>query len=252
MLQRLAAGLTVSSADIAAMGAGGLLVGSAAARQAPRPPPPPAEGTAAAIVLAAGRSRRMGAVNKLLEPVDGSGQPMCRVVVERLAAAGLSPVVVVTGHDAGAVRAAMAGAPVQFAHNPDHEEGMGTSLAAGARALGEVDAVLVVLGDMPDVSGEDIAQLLRAYHSASGATIVAPSVGGRRGNPVLFSGAHLPALRRCAGDQGARRLLREHADALLLVALRSDGTLLDIDTPDQLAARRARLPPTPPPEEETP
>ena len=83
----------------------------------------------AAIVLAAGRSTRMGTENKLL--ADLSGKAMVRIVVETARASLAAPVVVVTGHQAPQVRAALAGLPVTFIHNPDYAVGLATSLKAG-------------------------------------------------------------------------------------------------------------------------
>ena len=64
----------------------------------------------ACIVLAAGRSTRMGAANKLL--ADVGGKPMVRHAVEAALASRARPVLVVTGHQADDVRAALAGLDV--------------------------------------------------------------------------------------------------------------------------------------------
>jgi molybdenum cofactor cytidylyltransferase len=61
----------------------------------------------AAVVLAAGRSTRMGAQNKLL--ADLGGKPMVRRVVETALASKARPVLVVTGHMATEVGAALQG-----------------------------------------------------------------------------------------------------------------------------------------------
>ena len=61
----------------------------------------------AAIVLAAGRSTRMGAANKLL--ADVGGKPMVRHAVEAALASRARPVLVVTGHQADEMPAALAG-----------------------------------------------------------------------------------------------------------------------------------------------
>ena len=60
-----------------------------------------------AIVLAAGRSTRMGATNKLLADLDG--KPVVAHVVDAIAAAGLPPPVVVVGHMAAEVGAVLGG-----------------------------------------------------------------------------------------------------------------------------------------------
>lgn len=189
----------------------------------------------AALVLAAGASRRMGALNKLTEPVEGVA--MVRRVVDCVAQAGCDPIVVVTGHEAHEVSAALAGAPVRFVHNPDHARGMGSSLARGARALSDDAPVLVALGDMPDVGAEVLGQLL-ATAAEPGVQVAAPTYEGRRGHPVVFAAELLDSLRACTGDRGARGVLEQAGAGLRLVPVSDPGVVLDLDTPEALARRR--------------
>src|SRR5258706_13293954 len=100
----------------------------------------------AGIVLAAGLSRRMGKA-KLLLPLDG--KPMLRWSVEALMA-HVDRVLVVTPPLDDAIRAALQGLDVRFVANPKPEDGQGTSIAVGARALRpDSGAVIVALGDQP-------------------------------------------------------------------------------------------------------
>ena len=234
VLRRCLAGAAVDAAEIQRLGVGGLLVERAPSELAPRPPSPDGTHSVAAIVLAAGASTRMGAQNKLLAPIEGV--PMVRRTVSRLVEAGLGPVVVVTGHDAASVRAALGGLPCRFAHNPHHRDGMGGSLAVGAGAVDGVDAVLVALADMPDVTAAHVRRLVEAWQGAEG-SIVVPVSHGRRGNPVLFGAEHLPALRECSGDRGARALVAADPSRVCTVSVDDGGVLHDIDTPAELEAR---------------
>jgi molybdenum cofactor cytidylyltransferase len=236
VLQRLAAGIPVGRADVMGMGVGGLLM-EIATRPQPRDAAPPARpGQVAAIVLAAGQSRRMGQDNKLLAPVDG--RPMVAHVVDAMLASRGSPVIVVTGHEADRVRAALADRPVQWCHNPDYAEGLSTSLRAGLEALPEVEGVLVALGDMPRIKAAQIDRLIAAFHPTEGSAICVPTVRGKRGNPVLFATRFLPEMRQVSGDVGARHLIGAHADEVVEIEMDDDAPLLDIDTPAALAALR--------------
>lgn len=232
VLEPVMAGLAVGPNDLAGMGVGGLL-----AEIASRPSPRalrmrPRHAGVAGVILAAGLSRRMGRT-KLLEPVAGA--PLIRRVTERLLALGLAEVVVVTGHDAEGVGAALAGLPVRLIHNADYAQGLSTSLRAGIGALGaEVKVALVALGDMPHVAEDDMAALLRA---GGGKRVAVPVRAGRRGNPVLWPRAHFPALMALTGDQGARSLLAG-LDDVVEVAAGDDGIFTDIDTPDDLTSIR--------------
>ena len=238
VLRRVLARLPADSLRIQQLGMGGLLLESTTKTPAPRPPSPDGTHTVAAIVLAAGRSRRMGTRNKLLEPIDGV--PMVRRTVSRLIEAGLSPVVVVTGHDAPDVRAVLGGLQCRLVHNPRYADGMGGSLAVGAATVSKVDAALVALADMPDVSPRHVRAMVDAW-TTSEASIVVPMARGRRGNPVLFGAVHFDALRACRGDVGARAIVSADPSRVCAVSVDHLGVLEDIDTPDDLARRRGDL-----------
>lgn len=238
VLQRLAAGIPVSRADVMSMGVGGLLM-EIPTRPQPRDAPPAQKsqggpGQVAAIVLAAGQSRRMGPENKLLALVDG--RPMITHVVDALLASRARPVIVVTGHEEDRVRAALGERPVHLCHNPDYAEGLSTSLRAGLEALPEVEGVLVSLGDMPRIKAGQIDRLIAAFQPSEGRAICVPTVNGKRGNPVLFATRFLPEMRELSGDVGARHLIGAHAEEVVEIEMDDDAALLDIDTPAALSA----------------
>ncbi|MES1260000.1 MAG: NTP transferase domain-containing protein, partial [Gemmatimonadota bacterium] len=114
----------------------------------------------AAIILAAGASRRMGR-NKMLIEIDGV--PLVRRAVLRATEGGLSPVIVVVGHEADRVRAAIHGLPCTFATNLDFTGPTSGSLHAGITALPvHVNAPVVMLVDMPFVTTNMIRRLTTA------------------------------------------------------------------------------------------
>lgn len=245
VLERVLAGIAVTSADIAAMGVGGLLkeidsrpqprLGAAGtaqetARVAPR---------IAALVLAAGRSSRMGTENKLLANVGG--RPIVRRVVETALESSARPVFVVVGHQDASVRAALEGLNVRFITNAAYAEGLSTSLRAGlARLPEDVDGAVVMLGDMPEIAAGLIDRLIAAFAPKEGRGIVLPIARGKRGNPVLWSRTYFAEMMDVAGDTGAKHLLGTHADAIVEISA-DDAVHADIDTPDALAALRDRV-----------
>ena len=112
-------------------------------------------------------------------------------------------------------------------------EGMGASLACGARAAGRADGYLVALADMPFVRTASIAAVRDAL--AGGAPLAAPYWRAKRGHPVGVSGAFFDALLACRGDEGAKGLLKENEKRLVKIAVGDPGVLRDIDTPGDLA-----------------
>ncbi len=244
VLQRLFADIAVRREDIMAMGAGGLL------KEIPARPLPRAEATLgdpagpvrapriAAIVLAAGQSRRMGRTNKLLAEIDG--QAMVNRVVAAARASSADPLLVVVGHEADKLRAAIGDGGVRFIDNPAYGEGLSTSLARAIAALDEsVDGVVVCLGDMPRVSAATIDRLIAAFDPLEGRAICVATHNGKRGNPMIFARRFFDEVRELSGDLGARHLTGAYPDLTCDVEMTEDGVLLDIDTPSALARIRA-------------
>ncbi len=205
-------------------------------------------GDVAGIVLAAGGSSRMGqGRNKLLECFGE--RPLVAVAVDALLAAGVRPVVVVTGFEAERVRAALAGRACRFVHHAGWAAGMGESIACGMRVLQEEacapEAVLLSVGDLPGLRADHVEAILASARSAQGeiepGCIAVPSFAGRRGHPVLFGAAHFAALAGLRGDEGARGVLAANAQAVRRVEASDDAILRDVDTPEELAAAQTRM-----------
>ena len=239
VLQRLLAGLPMGRNEIMAMGVGGLIRSPAEADEdetatQPEPQRAPAGRKVAALVLAAGSSRRMGGANKLLQPVGGIA--MLRRAVNAALASRCTSVLVVTGADADAAQACLAGLEVQFAHNPDHASGMASSLRCGLAALpADADAAVVLLADMPWIDGGHVDRLLAAFDPRQ-PKIVAPVKEGRRGNPILWPREYFAEMMAVEGDVGAREVLQRHASQVEAVAFDDDAIFADVDTPAALDA----------------
>jgi molybdenum cofactor cytidylyltransferase len=179
----------------------------------------------------------MGHANKLLAEI--AGKPMLRRVVESALASRATPVLVVTGHQAREVSAALAGLSVTLVDNPNYRSGLSSSLKAGIQRLPpDVGGALIALGDMPGILPAHFDGLIEAFAAQHGQAIVVPVYEGRRGNPVLWPAAFFPDLLALEGDAGARQLFASHAGAICEVALAAAAILIDVDTPAALAKLR--------------
>jgi len=246
VLQRVVARLPIGPQEVMRMGGGGLLK-DIPSRPMPRSrakdgkavvgahKAPARRPRIAALVLAGGQSRRMGAINKLLVEIDG--RAMVRHVVDNVLGSGAEPVVVVTGHEADRVRAALDGCRVAYAENPDFADGLSTSLKTGLAALPkDTDGAIVCLADMPKVSPTVLDRMIAAFDPTEGRSIVVPTRRGKRGNPVLFARRFFEEMGDVSGDVGARHIIGEHDELVVEVEVDDDSVLTDVDTPAALAA----------------
>ena len=251
VLERLAAGLIVGRAEIVRMGAGGLLAEIASRPQPRDDEPSDGEGPqqvprVAVLVLAAGRSTRMGGPNKML--ADANGAPLVVHAVKSALESQAVEIVVVLGHMAEQVRAGIESAipgrsRLRFVTNPDFVDGLSTSVRTGIGALSSnIDAAVVQLGDMPGVGAGLLNRLIAAFSPGEGRAICVPTVGGKRGNPVLWARRFFSEMVTLSGDSGAKHLIGEHADLVCEVEMAGEAAITDIDTPEALQAWRERSP----------
>jgi molybdenum cofactor cytidylyltransferase len=161
----------------------------------------------AGVILAAGGSQRLGIPKQLL---PWEGEPYIIRVIKSAIAAGLSPVVVVTGADHEVIEDALQGYPVTICYNPDWEEGQSTSMKIGVNAVPEnCDGCVFLLSDQPQISPILVRQLLER-RALTLSSVIAPMVDERRGNPVFFGRETFESLMSISGDQGGRAIFNQY------------------------------------------
>ena len=161
-----------------------------------------------AIILAAGSSRRLGRPKQLLDLDD---RPLLQHVIGAAAAAGVGEIVLVLGHLADQVTAAITvPSNARIVVNHDFATGQASSLRTGLRALGpQIDRALILLGDQPHVAV-----------AALDAVALGPGPIRRiryrdgPGHPVAFDRELWERLLTIEGDQGARQLVEAHPDLI--------------------------------------
>jgi molybdenum cofactor cytidylyltransferase len=178
----------------------------------------------AGIILAAGGSERLGQPKQLL---DWCEVPFVRQIAQTAIAAGLAPLIVVTGSDRAMVEHALTDLPVMCVHNPDWAAGQSSSMRVGLASLPKrCDRVLFLLSDQPQVSPLLIRGLIER-HDQQRAPITAPMMRERKGNPVLFGKETFKVLQEVSGDQGGRAAFKKFkVDNLPWI---DDRALLDVD-----------------------
>lgn len=193
-----------------------------------------------AVILAAGQSRRMSQP-KLSLPWGES--TVIGRVVDVLAAAGVSPLVVVTGAWRAEVQACLEGKPVVYAHNPDYAAGeMLSSVQVGLSALGaDVEAALLALGDQPGIEEAIVRKLLRAY-SQSRPRLLFPSYNQRRGHPWVAARSLWLEIQRLHAPETLREFTARHAAEIQYVLVEEPSILLDLDTPEDYQSQKPAAP----------
>jgi bifunctional UDP-N-acetylglucosamine pyrophosphorylase/glucosamine-1-phosphate N-acetyltransferase len=124
----------------------------------------------AAVILAAGKGTRMkSGLVKVLH--QAAGRPMIAWPVDAACAAGASPVVLVVGHQADAVRAAFHGRTEIRSAMQEEQLGTGHAVACARDALaGFSGTVLILCGDTPLLRVETLQDLI-AFHREQGASL---------------------------------------------------------------------------------
>ncbi len=201
---------------------------------------PQAECRVSAVLLAAGESRRMGEVNKLTLPVGG--EPLLRHTVQVLLASRLQEIVVVLGHDAAAMAALLEGLPVKRVDNPGYRDGQMSSVHAGLAALGAArDGVMICLTDQPLITPADIDRLIDAFARRSRGSILVPTHGGKRGNPIILADEHRRDILAGGRNLGCRRLIERNPSLVETVEMADDHVVVDLDTPEDYVEITRRL-----------
>ncbi len=193
------------------------------------------------VIPAAGASRRMGDRDKLLEPVDGTS--LLRGVATR--ALAVSDDVIVTLPSLSHRRAdALDGLAVRQIPVPDAQDGMSASLRHAAVAVPDnAEGVMILPADMPDLTEDDLRQVVKAFEDASSAFLVqATGADDTPGHPVIFPADLMSEFLTLTGDEGARAILHANRNRLIRLALPGQNALTDLDTPDAWTLWRANNP----------
>ncbi len=182
-----------------------------------------------AIVLAAGASSRFGSPKQLAR-LDG--RPMLHSAVSRAVEVAGHSVTVVLGAHASTIAPLLRHSPAGVTINRNWRDGLASSIRAGvASVTGAADGVLLMLGDQPNVSAEDLRRLVGAWRAAP-QSLAAAQYGATTGVPAVIPRWCFAELAALSGDRGAQLLMHRHTDRLIRV--RMPSAALDVDRPEDL------------------
>jgi len=185
-----------------------------------------------ALVLAAGLSRRMDAF-KLLLPWRGN--TVVGQVVDTLCAAGLADILVVTGHRAADVSAAIGASAARPVFNPRYADGemlssIQTGLAVLAGEASSPPAALICLGDQPQMQVSTVQSLLAAGAACEWQRILIPSYDMHAGHPIILPKHVWPDVLATGRD--LRTVLAGYSAEVDYITVETPSILADLDTPE--------------------
>jgi len=190
------------------------------------------EQTIAVIILAAGSSSRLGKPKQLL---DFQTETFIKHTVKTALQTACKPIIVVNGFLQEELNLELENLPVKVVHNPDWEQGIGSSIRAGTTALSkiessdQIDAVLILLCDQPLITAQHLNQLITQFYLDK-RSIAATNYAAIQGVPAIFGKSLFPILQTLPGDRGAQWLFKEYQDQLTVVPFK--GAAIDVDTED--------------------
>lgn len=182
------------------------------------------------ILLAAGGSSRLGRPKQLLPYGD---KTLVQHVLDTAKTALAKPIVMVTG----AHKELVQDPTINILHNTEWKEGIASSIRSGLTAILKtepgLDAAIFIVCDQPHISAALLQELMDT-HTATGKEIVASSYADTVGIPALFGKSFFDALLQLKGDEGAKRIIMQNADAVAVVDFPHGD--IDIDTAADYAA----------------
>ena len=180
-----------------------------------------------AIVLAAGESKRMGALKQIL-PFGKS--TVIETIITSLLKSSVDRVMVVVGYKASDVREVLKESEVEIRVNENYKKGMLSSIKCGVSAFPQdAEAFLICLCDQPGIRPENIDVLIDSYRK-SGKGIIIPVYNGKRGHPIIFDRKYIHDIINLKEDgDGLREVVWKNSHDVLEIEVQNEAVIKDMD-----------------------
>ena len=182
-----------------------------------------------AIVLAAGKSTRFGAANKLLTNVYS--KPLIFHVVNEICKSEINNIYVISGSDHKKINQILNKSRVKVIKNNNYNDGINSSISFGVKNLDKKSSsVMICLADMPLLRTKDYNNILNfEKNKGDESSIIVPFYNGIRGNPVIFGCHFYNELSLLKGDEGGKKLINKNKMNLVKFLSKSQGYFFDVD-----------------------
>jgi len=179
------------------------------------------------IILAAGESRRLGHPKQNLLFQN-------KTLLQRAVETGLDskcrPVIVVLGANADLITPIVFTEGVRIIHNEDWEEGIASSIRIAINEVQQdnsINGALIMLCDQPFVDADLLNNMLQKKMDTR-SVVVACNYNNTIGVPALFDRALFAGLLLLVGNEGAKKVIKDHIGDVVMIPFEAGG--VDIDT----------------------
>lgn len=183
----------------------------------------------AVLILAAGESSRMGERIKQVLPWKDS--TLLGNALNQAKGTIADTTYVVLGAYEEIIKAEVDFEPNAVIQNPNWENGMGSSIAAGIEHFSSkglsYDAVLIMLADQPGMDSNYLNKMIGNWRG-NPSKIITTQYESSSGVPAIFGKDHFSDLQKLTKDFGAKEIIAANENAI--IALNPEGKEVDIDS----------------------
>ncbi len=180
----------------------------------------------ATLILAAGSSSRMGSPKQLLSVGNTT---LLGTVIEKILLLNNNSIYCILGANADTIQKSIAKYNLTILTNSNYKNGLSSSIVSGIQHIKNLDydAVLIVLGDQPNIQIDYFQKIIETWKSSQD-FIIASNYSSRKGVPAIFPKKYFTHLESLEGDKGASKLL--NSDEFPIFTMNSNIDLFDVDT----------------------